>query len=214
MGRLILALLLAGAAALAHPVLAGDTRDGTVVTPVVTQIAAQLGQAPSVRARFTQTQTLQSMQRPLVSTGTLLFSRERGVIWQVDQPLRLTYVVTETGVRVLDAAGKPVPGGQRNAAGIAQVSRMMRAMLGGDLSALYSQFDVAAQGTPAHWRLRLTPTQPQLAQALRGLDLHGDTYVRGVAIRTAGGDETRLDFTDSASVETLSPAELALLGAS
>ncbi|AKZ25062.1 outer membrane lipoprotein carrier protein LolA [Ralstonia nicotianae] len=210
MGRLMLALLLASAAALANPVLADDTRDSTVVS----QVAAQLGRARGVRARFTQTQTLRSMQRPLVSTGTLLFSRERGVIWQIEQPLRLTYVVTEAGVRTLDAAGKPVPGSQRNAAGIAQVSRMMRAMLGGDLSAMYSQFDVAAQGTPAHWRLRLTPTQPQLAQALRGLDLHGDTYVRGITIRAVSGDETRLEFTDSASVDTLSPAELALLGAS
>ncbi|AXV71396.1 outer membrane lipoprotein carrier protein LolA [Ralstonia nicotianae] len=210
MGRLMLALLLASAAALANPVLADDTRDSTVVS----QVAAQLGRARGVRARFTQTQTLRSMQRPLVSAGTLLFSRERGVIWQIEQPLRLTYVVTEAGVRTLDAAGKPVPGSQRNAAGIAQVSRMMRAMLGGDLSAMYSQFDVAAQGTPAHWRLRLTPTQPQLAQALRGLDLHGDTYVRGITIRAVSGDETRLEFTDSASVDTLSPAELALLGAS
>ncbi|MDO3512052.1 outer membrane lipoprotein carrier protein LolA [Ralstonia pseudosolanacearum] len=210
MGRLMLALLLASAAALANPVLADDTRDSTVVS----QVAAQLGRARGVRARFTQTQTLLSMQRPLISTGTLLFSRERGVIWQIEQPLRLTYVVTEAGVRTLDAAGKPVPGSQRNAAGIAQVSRMMRAMLGGDLSAMYSQFDVAAQGTPAHWRLRLTPTQPQLAQALRGLDLHGDTYVRGITIRAVSGDETRLEFTDSASVDTLSPAELALLGAS
>lgn len=210
MGRLMLALLLASAAALANPVLADDTRDSTVVS----QVAAQAGRARGVRARFTQTQTLRSMQRPLVSAGTLLFSRERGVIWQIEQPLRLTYVVTEAGVRTLDAAGKPVPGSQRNAAGIAQVSRMMRAMLGGDLSAMYSQFDVAAQGTPAHWRLRLTPTQPQLAQALRGLDLHGDTYVRGITIRAVSGDETRLEFTDSASVDTLSPAELALLGAS
>ncbi|MGC5831786.1 outer membrane lipoprotein carrier protein LolA [Ralstonia pseudosolanacearum] len=210
MGRLMLALLLASAAALANPVLADDTRDSTLVS----QVAAQLGRARGVRARFTQTQTLLSMQRPLVSTGTLLFSRERGVIWQIEQPLRLTYVVTDAGVRTLDAAGKAVPGSQRNAAGIAQVSRMMRAMLGGDLSAMYSQFDVAAQGTPAHWRLRLTPTQPQLAQALRGLDLHGDTYVRGITIRAVSGDETRLEFTDSASVDTLSPAELALLGAS
>ncbi len=210
MGRLILPLLLAGAAALVNPALAEDARDSAMVS----QIAVQLGQARGVRARFTQTQTLRSMQRPLVSTGTLLFSRERGVIWQIDQPLRLTYVITDGGIRVLDAAGKPVAGGQRNAAGMAQVSRMMRAMLGGDLSALYSQFDVAAQGSPTRWHLRLTPAQPQLAQALRGLDLHGDAYVRGVTIRTASGDETRLEFTDSASAGTLSPAELALLGAS
>jgi outer membrane lipoprotein-sorting protein len=166
-----------------------------------------------VRAQFVQTQTLQALQKPLVSSGTLLFVRDQGAIWRIEQPTRMTYVMTDAGVTTLDANDKPMARGARNAAGVAQVSRMMRAMLAGDLSALYSQFSVNAQGNADRWQLKLTPAQPQLAQALRGLDLAGDTYVRSIRIRSANGDETRIDFTGSTRVDAPSAAERILLGA-
>ncbi|MEX3703139.1 outer membrane lipoprotein carrier protein LolA, partial [Paraburkholderia sp. BR14317] len=55
---------------------------------LVSQIASRLARASGVRAHFTQTQTLAAMKAPLVSTGSLLFFRERGVIWQVETPYR------------------------------------------------------------------------------------------------------------------------------
>jgi len=180
---------------------------------LVSQVAAQLAQARGVRAQFVQTQSLQAMQKPLISSGTLLFLRDQGVVWRIEQPTRMTYVMTDAGVTALDANNKPLPRSARNAAGVAQVSRMMRAMLTGDLSALYSQFNVNAQGTASHWQLRLIPAQPQLAQALHGLDLSGDTYVRSLRIRSANGDETRIEFTGSTRVDAPNAAERTLLGA-
>ena len=90
---------------------------------------------------------------------------------------------------------------------------MMRAMLGGDLSALYSQFDVQAAGTPAQWRMQLTPNQPQLAQAIKGLQMNGGSYLRTLRITLANSDVTTLDFADSATVTDLTPAEQQLFGA-
>ena len=179
---------------------------------LVSQVAAQLAQARGVRAQFVQTQSLQAMQRPLVSSGTLLFLRDLGAVWRIEQPTRMTYVMTDSGVTVLDATDKPMRGA-RNAAGVAQVSRMMRAMLTGDLSALYSQFNVNAQGNVGRWHLKLTPAQPQLAQALRGLDLSGDAYVRSIRVQSANGDETRIEFTGNTRVEAPNAAERTLLGA-
>ena len=180
---------------------------------LVSQVAAQLAQARGVRAQFVQTQSLQAMQKPLVSSGTLLFLRDQGALWRIEQPTRMTYVMTDAGVTTLDANDKPMARGARNAAGVAQVSRMMRAMLAGDLSALYSQFSVNAQGNASRWQLKLTPAQPQLAQALHGLDLAGDTYVRSIRIRAANGDETRIEFTGSTRVDAPNAAERTLLGA-
>ena len=80
----------------------------------------------------------------------MLFVRERGVIWHVDTPYKATYVITDAGMREIGANGQPgASHGGNDTRGAAQVSRMMRAMLGGDLSALYSQFDVQADGTPS-----------------------------------------------------------------
>jgi hypothetical protein len=90
---------------------------------------------------------------------------------------------------------------------------MMRAMLSGDLSALYSQFDVQAAGTPAQWRMQLTPNQPQLAQAIKGLQMSGGSYLRTLRITLANGDVTTLDFADTTTVTELAPAEQQLFGA-
>ncbi|ASV98420.1 LolA family protein [Paraburkholderia aromaticivorans] len=181
---------------------------------LVAQIAARLAQAKGVRAQFTQTQTLAAMKQPLVSTGSLVFFRERGVIWQIDKPYQATYIITDAGVAEVDAnGGRVTTHGAQGTRGVAQVSKMMRAMLGGDLSALYSQFDVEAQGSAAQWRMQLTPNQPQIAQSIKGLAMSGGDYLQNLRITLANGDVTQLEFTKSAAVTELTAAERGLLGA-
>jgi outer membrane lipoprotein-sorting protein len=183
-------------------------------TGLVSQITTRLAQAKGVRAQFTQTQTLAAMKQPLVSTGSLVFFRDRGVIWQIDTPYKATYVITDSGVNEVSASGQRTSTNSGNGVrGVAQVSRMMRAMLGGDLSALYAQFDVHADGTPAQWRMQLTPNQPQLAQSIKGLEMSGGDYLQALRITLANGDITRIDFANSAVVNELPPAERTLFGA-
>ncbi|MFM0225727.1 LolA family protein [Paraburkholderia dipogonis] len=198
-----------------EPASAASTKEVTPGNPaLVSQIAAHLAQAKGVRAQFAQTQTLAAMKQPLVSTGSLLFFRERGVIWRIDTPYKATYVITDAGVAEVNANGQRVTAhSAQGARGVAQVSKMMRAMLGGDLSALYSQFDVQAEGSAAQWRMQLTPNQPQIAQSIKGLEMNGGDYLQRLRITLANGDVTQLDFTKSAAVTELSAAERGLLGA-
>jgi outer membrane lipoprotein-sorting protein len=194
---------------------AASTKEAAPGNPaLVSQIAAHLAQAKGVRAQFTQTQTLAAMKQPLVSTGSLLFFRERGVVWQIDTPYKATYVITDAGVTEVNANGQRVTAhSAQGTRGVAQVSKMMRAMLGGDLSALYSQFDVQAEGSAAQWRMQLTPNQPQIAQSIKGLEMNGGDYLQRLRITLANGDVTQLDFTKSAAVTELTAAERGLLGA-
>jgi outer membrane lipoprotein-sorting protein len=203
----------AGVLALASPVFAAQPASASD-TGLVSQIAGHLAQAKGVRAQFTQTQTLSAMKQPLVSTGSLVFFRERGVIWQIDTPYKATYVITDTGVSEVSANGQRTNTNSSNGVrGVAQVSRMMRAMLGGDLSALYAQFDVHADGTLAQWRMQLTPNQPQLAQSIKGLEMSGGDYLQALRITLANGDVTRIDFANSVAVSELPPADRTLFGA-
>lgn len=202
-----------GAHAAAADVMSATTTAASDDARLVAQITARLAGKPGVRAQFRQTQTLAALKAPLVSTGSLLFMRERGVIWRIDTPYRTTYVIGDSGVTQIDASGERRERAGPRAGGMAQMSRMMRAMLGGDLSALYSQFDVTASGTPAQWRMRLTPNQPQLAQALKELRMEGGAFLQTLSITAANGDSTRIEFADSVAVDVPSPAERALLGA-
>lgn len=195
----------------AWPVYAAST-DGNPA--LVSQVASHLAQAKGVRAQFTQTQTLAAMKQPLVSTGSLLFLRERGVIWRIDTPYKATYVITDAGVAEINANGQRVTAhSAQGTRGVAQVSKMMRAMLGGDLSALYSQFDVQAEGSAAHWRMQLTPNQPQLAQSIKGLQMSGGDFLQSLRIALANGDTTQLEFSKSEAVSEPAAAERSLLGA-
>ena len=199
--------------ALSTPVFAAQPASA-IDTGLVSQIAGHLAQAKGVRAQFTQTQTLSAMKQPLVSAGSLVFFRERGVIWQIDTPYKAIYVITDTGVSEVNANGQRLTTNSGSGVrGVAQVSRMMRAMLGGDLSALYAQFDVHADGTPAQWRMQLTPNQPQLAQSIKGLEMSGGEYLQALRITLANGDVTRIDFANSTAMSELPPADRTLFGA-
>ncbi|CAB3765498.1 LolA family protein [Paraburkholderia humisilvae] len=218
----LFAVPLAGVSALATLCIApaGAATSASVAgnPSLVATIAAHLAEAKGVRAQFKQTQTLAAMREPLVSTGSLLFVRDRGVLWEIDTPYRTTYVIDDAGVNEVNANGQRTRGsgarGAGGAHGVAQVSRMMRAMLGGDLSALYAQFNVDARGTTAHWQMQLTPNQPQLAQSIRSLQMAGGAYLQTLRITLANGDVTQIDFTGSTAVDAPSSAERALFGAS
>ncbi|KVO77694.1 hypothetical protein WJ80_24325 [Burkholderia ubonensis] len=178
---------------------------------LVADIAARLTRVGAIRADFTQTQTLAAMKQPLVSTGSMLFDRASGVVWRIDTPYKATYVITDGGMREVGADGRLVAAGG-SGRGVAQVSRMMRDMLGGDLSALYAQFDVDATGTRERWRMTLRPNQPQLAQAIRVLEMSGGAYLGALSMTFANGNVTKLEFARATPVDAPAPAERAWLG--
>ncbi len=180
---------------------------------LVARIAAHLAHSTGIRAHFTQTQTLAAMKAPLVSTGSLAFYRDRGVIWRIETPYKATWVMTDTRVVRIDASGRRTEGGAQSARGAAEMSKMMRALLAGDLSALYSQFDVLAQGPLDHWALRLVPNQPQLAQSIRALEMAGGDYLRTLRVTLPNGDVTQLDFAGSTAAASVAPEDAALFEA-
>ncbi|WP_175948542.1 LolA family protein [Burkholderia pyrrocinia] len=207
------ALMPAAQAASPSPSASAEAPGSAQSARLVSQIAARLGQASGVRARFTQTQIRAALKQPLISSGSLLLMRGRGVSWHIETPYQATYLITDAGVSEVNAAAQRGGSSPHGARGVAEVSRMIRAMLGGDLSALYSQFDVRATGTPAQWRMQLTPNQPQLAQAIKNLQMNGGSYLRSLNITLANGDVTTLDFSDSTTVTDLTSAEQQLFGA-
>lgn len=195
------------------PACAETAHSGVSDAALVSQIAARLARAKGVRAHFTHTQKLAAMKSPLVSTGSLLFFRERGVIWQIDTPYQKTWVMRDSGNVVIDGAGQRITNGAaQGSRGAAEIAKMIRTMLGGDLSALYSQFDVQARGTPSQWQMRLMPRQPQIAQSLRAIQLDGGDFLQRLRITLANGDVTQFEFSDSAEVTELTPADRKLLG--
>ena len=187
-------------------------------TELVQTITSRLGQASGVASRFRQTQTLSALRTPVNSSGSLLFFREKGVVWTTTSPIEQTFVITDAGVKAWHAQSRGNEGGDagskeggngggktsRSIKGVAQVARMMQAMLSGDLSALYSQFDVRAGGTADAWQMDLSPNQPQLAQVIKSVRLRGGAFLDDIRITFSRGDVTDIALSQQRALTQLS----------
>ncbi|AVS87852.1 hypothetical protein C8238_05945 [Paracidovorax avenae] len=174
-------------------------------TATLSSLAQHVAQHPVVRAEFTQTRQMAALKRPVVTTGRIVYSRERGVLWQIEKPYAMTYVLQDDKVVEIGADGQRR---ERQVQGLAEIGRVFRAVLSADTQALAGYFDIAVQGTTAQWTLELKPRQPQMAQVMERIRITGDQFVQTLRMDEAGGDSTSLRFRGTQGADALSEAEL------
>ena len=176
------------------------------------RITGQIAQYAVIRAEFVQTKQMAAMKRPLVTSGTIVFSRGDGVLWRIEQPYRVSYVLGENRIVEIGADGARRERGMREVAGLAQIGRVFRALLGADAAALRDYFEVEVRGDPGKWEIDLKPRDAQLAQFLTGLRLSGGRFVDGIRIGEAGGDSTEIRFRNTQGAAVPDENELRLFG--
>ncbi|HSI38105.1 MAG TPA: outer membrane lipoprotein carrier protein LolA [Methylotenera sp.] len=179
-------------------------------TNPLASIGTQIEQHAVVRADFTQTKHMAALKRPLITSGKLIYSRNHGVLWQIEQPYRISYLLSEERIIEINAKGLRKERNTRDIPGLAQVGKVFRAMLGANISTLKNTFDVAASGNTQKWEIQLTPKQTQLKQFLTALDLNGGLFVENIKIAETGGDSTQIQLHRSKSSDALEDNELRL----
>lgn len=194
----VFALLLASATA---PADEGANR-------IAAQLGARLEQVLVLRAEFVQSKQMAAFKKPLQTRGRLVFAREQGVLWQIEQPLKLTYVLQENRMLEIGDDGSVQVRASKDQPGIAQIGRIFRALLGGQTKALSDLFDASGNGDAEHgWTLTLTPRTPQVAQFIRRIALSGTRHVESIRIEEAGGDAATIRFRQIGEANSLTLAE-------
>jgi hypothetical protein len=141
---------------------------------------------------FTEVQYLAVLERPLESSGELLYEApdrlEKRIVKPRPETLVLAHgVLSATRGRhthTVDLATWPQ---------IAALLECMRATLAGDGAALERIFSVQLEGDPAHWTLHLAPRDPDAARAVSAVRISGEgADLRKVEILEADGDRSLL----------------------
>ncbi|RLM59993.1 outer membrane lipoprotein carrier protein LolA, partial [Halorubrum sp. Atlit-9R] len=96
-------------------------------------LSTQLAKPAVVRGPFVQEKHLRSLPTPLTSQGQFTLSREHGLLWLLQKPLKQGYRIDEAGVARRAAEGWQRQPGQDVAA---QQSRLFLAVVKGDRSGL------------------------------------------------------------------------------
>ncbi len=129
------------------------------------------------------------------------------MIWQIEAPLRLAYVLAEDRIVEIGEDGVAQVRTARDIPGLAQVGALFRALLGAQADALAELFTVTAEGTLDAWRLTLVARPGPLAQAMREVRLSGGRHVERIRIEEANGDSTTLLFGNFREDRALLPVE-------
>jgi hypothetical protein len=192
---LLLLLLLPGA------VLQGQMPSG---------LTAHLAEAACIHLDFSQTRTLAALSRPLKASGSLVLDRDKGVIWALQHPVALTYVMGPRGLLVVNGDGSRERKSAREAPMVAQMGQIFQALAKGDWHALDAYFTVTGEGRPERWEVNLTPNA-QAAAFVKHIRLNGGRFIDRIRVDEAAGDRTELVFQHQTMDAPLTGAEAALL---
>ena len=157
----------------------------------------------SLKGAFREEKTIAGFPKPMVSTGRFELSPGR-LIWRIEDPFPSITTIDEHGIRFSDGLDESVPpedGQTGNAADVnpqaAQTAKILTGLLSGDPAALSALFDVKRRpSVDGRLLLEATPKDGALSQFLRKAVFAGREYVEDVRLEGAGGDVTRIRFSD------------------
>ena len=163
----------------------------------VNELFASLAKERPGRATFTETKHLALLDRPVESSGELVFTPPDTLEKRTLKPKPERVVVDRDRV-TLERNGRKQSLSLRANPAVAVLVESIRGTLAGDLAALTRTYSVGLDGTPERWKLVLRPLQPELATLAERIEIGGSqARVATVEIFQADGDR---------SVMSLAPA--------
>jgi len=175
-------------AVLAAPLATASSAASDPLDALMHELAAHA----SGHVTFTEVQHLAVLDRPLESSGELLYQAPDRLEKRILKPRPETLVLAH-GVlsatrgkhtRSMELAAWPQ---------VAPLLESLRATLTGDRAALERIFSVELQGDAARWTLRLTPKDPEAARAVTRVIITGENAsLQTVEILQADGDRSLL----------------------
>jgi hypothetical protein len=171
-------------------------RTGLAADPLA-DIGARLVKTEITEGRFRQEKNLKVLKKPLISTGTFIYHRSRGVIWQTLTPVSSVLLVNQTRLMTTQGEQALPPA----------FGRVFTAMFGGDVQAMKEGFDISGTNDKTAWKLQLKPKDALLQKIIVDMQLTGGKELQRIDIKEANGNFTRITFDRITHPETLTPAQ-------
>ena len=150
------------------------------------------------RAVFRETKFMALLDKPLESSGELVFTPPDRLEKRTLLP-KPERVVVERELVTLERGGKRHSLSLRENPAIAVLVEGLRGTLAGDLSALLRTFSVGLEGNTERWRLVLRPLDPGSATLVDRIEIGGGgAEVRTVEIFQSDGDRSLMTLSRAA----------------
>mgnify|MGYP003600618795 FL=1 len=174
------------------------------------QIFTQLSASSVVRANFVQHKKLASLNKTYVSKGTVVFTKNSGVLWQIQSPVKADLIVTSK--KVVQKTQRTYSQIEVDKTPYGSVATMFLQLMSGNETALAKNFNVvSANYSPTKWNVSLTPKSGLFKKLFVKVDGQGQRYVDQIVIQEQANNSTTIRFSQqTAQPQTLTATENAL----
>ena len=174
------------------------------------QIFTQLSASSVVRANFVQHKKLASLNKTYVSKGTVVFTTNSGVLWQIQSPVKADLIVTSK--KVVQKTQRTYSQIEVDKTPYGSVATMFLQLMSGNETALAKNFNVvSANYSPTKWNVSLTPKSGLFKKLFVKVDAQGQRYVDQIVIQEQANNSTTIRFSQqTAQPQTLTATENAL----
>jgi outer membrane lipoprotein-sorting protein len=161
----------------------------------VQELFDSLAHARPARAAFQERKFVTLLDKPVESSGELVFTPPSRLEKRTTAP-RAESVVVDGDLLTLERAGRRQSLKLRENPAIAVLVDSIRSTLAGDLRSLTRTYSAALAGDAAQWRLTLRPLDPSLGTLVDHVEIGGShEQVRRVEIFQADGDRSVMTLT-------------------
>lgn len=162
-----------------------------------------------IRANFQQERHLKGFNQSLKSQGSLLYSKNEGIVWQQTAPFALTIIINDQSIRQKSPNLKEQVLNFQDNPTLHSFSTLLKALITLDEKALTQFFQLDFKDLGSSWLLTLTPKQEPLDKIFSKIELTGDIKVLNITLFDKALDQTIITFSDhDLSNRPLSEAEV------
>jgi hypothetical protein len=174
------------------PPLVSSAAESAEESAVFGELLKLLAERRHDHVTFTEVQQLAILDRPLHSSGELLYDAPDRLEKRTLEPRREDLVL-EHGMLSVERDHHRRSVALRDFPQAVPLVESLRATLAGDRAALARYFTVQFSGTLARWTLELTPTDATVERSVQHIVITGETdRIRTVQIRQSDGDTSTL----------------------
>lgn len=177
----------------------------------IAQIFLTLSSMQNHSGTFTQTKTLNGLSFPIISQGSFVFAKNRGLYNEINKPLFQALTYSANGIIEWNEKGEQINNNTHNPAEH-YVSEMLLAFFNGDQKHINEIFTISSGRDSANstnsiklWQLILTPNNKAMQDYLQQITINGDKHIEKIMVYAKNGDQTEILFTHILPVENLAP---------
>jgi hypothetical protein len=169
-----------------HPLLAQNA----------SAVEKQIPQPEILKTEFKQIKKIAGLQKDLISSGKLIYAKDKGFSWEISKPFAVTYILTQKGLMQIEDGKKTLISADKQAF-FNEFSQILQSIFSGKYEQLSQHFTLFFTGDAKQWNLGLRPTDKTVQSVITEISVTGGKNTERIFIKEQNGDTTEIKLSNN-----------------